>query len=60
MTPRPMSTPARNATALMYQLFVAAGMIPGASATITVSQCLRPAIRTVTDKKFRTKNARAL
>ena len=64
---RPMSTPARNATAHMSQFIVAARMTPGASAIIAASQGRRPAIRAVTtttmihrpttNKKFRSKNA---
>lgn len=43
----------------MYQLFVAARLIPGVSTTIAASQSLHPAIRTATYKKFRSKNASA-
>ncbi|MGO2328114.1 hypothetical protein ACTXIU_15855 [Glutamicibacter arilaitensis] len=43
----------------MYQLFVAARMIPGVSTTIAASQSLHPTIRTATYKKFRSKNASA-
>ncbi|MEG2927563.1 MAG: hypothetical protein RR861_13810 [Glutamicibacter sp.] len=43
----------------MYQLIVAARMIPGVSSTFAVSQSLHPAIRTATNKKFRSKNSSA-